>query len=51
MSDATRWFVEGGIVYRLDPGEVPGRGYLAESDHLAAIDRLIDATTTPVEGS
>lgn len=85
MSDATRWFVERGIVYRLDPGEALGRGYITESDHLAAlervrvetlrevwaavdreqawslsaarmqtkclaaVDRLIDATTTPLE--
>lgn len=88
MSEVTRFGTFAGV-YVLDDGEMPGRGYIAESDHLAslervrvetlrearaavadragrsyeglawigrqgtlaAIDRLIDATTTPVEES
>ena len=39
MSDVTRFGSFAGV-YVLDDGEMPGRGYITESDHLAAMERV-----------
>ena len=39
MSDVTRFGSFAGV-YVLDDGEMPGRGYITESDHLAALERV-----------